>query len=291
MRASSERQRKDNRPQFALEDAMVNLEDRVQTRTAELEKEMQRAELANRTKTEFLNNMSHELRTPLNAVIGFSDMMRHEYLGPMENSAYLGYAEDINQSGNYLLSIINDILDVSRIEAGAIELEETEIVLASIVEACIEMVRERARNSELRLEKDLLLDMPLIWADARRLKQVLLNLLSNAMKFTAEGGVIKIQTYLEMSDEGESCPVMEVSDSGIGIDPENLKEVLEPFGKVETSMVRKHEGIGLGLPIVKALVEQHDGTLKITSQVGRGNPCKSHLTGITHRFICFLNDP
>ena len=270
--------------QFALEDAMVNLEERVQTRTAELEKEMQRAELANRTKTEFLNNMSHELRTPLNAVIGFSDMMRNEYLGPMENKTYLGYADDINQSGTYLLSIINDILDVSRIEAGAIELEETEVILASIVENCMEMIRERARNSELRLEKDLQENMPLVWADARRLKQVLLNLLSNAMKFTAEGGLIQIRTYLDKDDEGEACPVIEVSDSGIGIDPDNLKEVMEPFGKVESSMVRKHEGIGLGLPIVKALVEQHDGRLDIDSRAGRGTrvlvtlPAKRILT-------------
>ena len=257
--------------QIALQDAMAHLEERVRERTLELEQEMKRADYANRTKTEFLNNMSHELRTPLNAVIGFSDMMMNEFLGPMENETYKEYARDIHDSGNYLLSIINDILDVSRIEAGTMELEETTFDLAEAIGACVEMIHVRAAERLLKVRTEVAPDLPLLLADNRRIKQILLNLLSNAMKFTPQGGVITVRAYLE---EG-IC--LSVTDTGIGIDEENINTVLEPFGKVESAMVRQHEGIGLGLPIVKAMVEQHGGELEIDSCLGEGTTVRMRL--------------
>ncbi|RED52295.1 PAS domain S-box protein [Aestuariispira insulae] len=252
--------------QLALQDTLAHLEERVRERTVELEQEIKRADYANRTKTEFLNNMSHELRTPLNAVIGFSDMMMNEFLGPIGNEAYRGYARDIHDSGNYLLSIINDILDVSRIESGTMELEETEFEISDMIQSCVEMIRVRASERHLKLKTEIEPQMPWLRADNRRLKQILLNLLSNAIKFTPQGGVITIRAYLGAG----GCPCLEVQDTGIGIDPDNIGTVLEPFGKVETAMVRQHEGIGLGLPIVKAMVEQHGGRLEILSQLGEG---------------------
>lgn len=224
------------------------------------------AELANRTKTEFLANMSHELRTPLNAVIGFSEIMKSELLGEMGNEQYKGYCNDIHQSGIHLLKVINDILDISKIEAGKFDLYDEEIDPVEAIESCMRLIRERARNSNIDLSMVLQGELPLIRADERKLKQILLNLLSNAVKFTPEGGSVSIEAVAD-SELGFK---VSVSDTGIGIAREDFNTVLTPFGQVESALGRKFDGTGLGLPLAKSLVELHGGSLSLESEIGSG---------------------
>jgi PAS domain S-box-containing protein len=233
---------------------------------ADLRAALNQAELASRTKSEFLANMSHELRTPLNAIIGFSEIMKNELFGPIGNTNYGDYARDIHESGTHLLSVINDILDVSKAEAGKIELHEEEVDVGQIVEASIRYVRDRASALKVRLGNDLPDGLPLVRVDPLRLKQVLLNLLSNSVKFTPEGGDVTVAGGV--SPAGEF--VLAIVDTGIGIAPEDLQRVLEPFGQVDSTMHRRYEGTGLGLPLAKALVELHGGTLALDSKVGVG---------------------
>ena len=222
------------------------------------------AEAANRTKSEFLANMSHELRTPLNAIIGFSEMIKVEMFGPV-SERYRGYATDIFNSGSHLLGLINEILDLSKLEAGQFELYEEDIDLADTVEACLHLVETQARKSKIRLSTTLDPDVRLIRADDRRMRQILINLLSNAVKFTPEGGQVRVSSFLK--DGGLA---IEVSDTGIGIAAEDMAKVMTSFGQVESKVSRKYEGSGLGLPLAKHLVELHGGTLTVESQVGVG---------------------
>ncbi|HUC60717.1 MAG TPA: PAS-domain containing protein [Alphaproteobacteria bacterium] len=233
---------------------------------ADLRAALNQAELASRTKSEFLANMSHELRTPLNAIIGFSEIMKNELFGPIGNTNYADYARDIHESGIHLLSVINDILDVSKAEAGKIELHEEEVDVGQIVEASIRYVRDRATALKVRLENELPEGLPTVRVDPLRLKQVLLNLLSNSVKFTPEGGDVTVSGGV--SPAGEF--VLAIVDTGIGIAPEDMARVLEPFGQVDSTMHRRYEGTGLGLPLAKALVELHGGTLALDSKVGVG---------------------
>ena len=242
------------------------LEKRILQRTADLQAEKERAELANRSKTEFLNNMSHELRTPLNAIIGFSDLMKNRIFGPVENSHYADYVADIHSSGTFLMAIINDILDVSRIEAGKLTLEEEAVDVAEVIAAMIVMITPKAKERGVKLESEVDATLPLMQADSRRLKQIFLNLLANSIKFTDPGGRARIAAQAR----GDGAISVEVMDNGIGISEENQKLVLEPFGKVENSAVRKYEGVGLGLPIVKSLVALHGGSLTLWSKQGEG---------------------
>ncbi|MCH8112242.1 MAG: CHASE2 domain-containing protein [Proteobacteria bacterium] len=224
------------------------------------------ADAANRSKTDFLHNMSHELRTPLNAIIGFSEIMEKELLGPLGTSLYIEYAADIHKSGDHLLSIINDILDLAKIEAGKYELEETEVDLAEVIDLSCRLVEDRAEQSGHTLSVKVSEDLLGLHADERALKQILLNLLSNAVKFTPDGGEITVTAGIA----GDGCAELSVTDTGIGIAEENIETVLSNFGQVDTGLSREYEGTGLGLPLVKWLAKLHGGTLRIESKVDAG---------------------
>jgi len=223
------------------------------------------AESANRSKSQFLANMSHELRTPLNAVIGFSEMMRDEVLGPLGNEKYKEYAEDIAGGGRHLLSLINDILDIAKIEAGKVELSESEVDFAEIARSCLTLLRERAGGKSIRLLNALPPNLPKILGDERRLKQVLLNLLSNAVKFTEDGGEVRL-----LAEVDQAGFRFVVEDTGIGIAEDDIARVLTPFAQADMDLARRHEGTGLGLPLAKSFLELHGGKLAIDSQEGVG---------------------
>jgi PAS domain S-box-containing protein len=231
------------------------------------------AELANRAKSEFLANMSHELRTPLNAVIGFSEMIALETLGPVGNPRYLEYARDITESGGHLLAVISDILDMSKIEAGRLDLDERPVDLRAMVARTRGMVQARADAGGITLETELPPGLPPVLVDERRMKQVLLNLLSNAVKFTEPGGRVTVAA-VPGRDGGMDITV---TDTGIGIAPGDLSKVLTPFGQIESALSRRFEGTGLGLPLSKAIVELHGGRLLLDSRPGQGTTVTIHL--------------
>ncbi len=238
----------------------------VKVREAVLNEARQHAELASRAKSEFLANMSHELRTPLNAIIGFSEMIRDGAFGPIDNPKYVEYAEDIHSSGAHLLELINDILDISKIEAGEVKIHEEEIDIVRIARACLQFVAKRARDNGLVLDCDLPDDLPLLFADACKVKQILVNLLSNAVKFTERGGRVSLRIRLRDDRRIEAT----ISDTGIGIAREDIDLVLKPFTQVDSKLARKYEGTGLGLPLCKSLVDLHGGQFVIESDVGVG---------------------
>ena len=243
-------------------------EDITRRKEAELGLHMalEKAEIANRAKSELLANMSHELRTPLNAIIGFSESMMEETFGPIGSDKNREYLGDIHQSGQHLLELINDILDASAIEAGALELQEENVNLIQVVDASVRLVQSRAEAGKVSVTASLDPEVPLIFADRRRIMQVMLNLLSNAVKFTAEGGEVTVSTQL--NDDGSLA--VTVDDSGVGMDTNELEKALTQFGQVDSGLNRKHEGTGLGLPLTKGLIELHGGTLKIESEKGHG---------------------
>ncbi|MGP1256853.1 MAG: PAS-domain containing protein [Kiloniellales bacterium] len=224
------------------------------------------AEIANRTKSEFLANMSHELRTPLNAIIGFSEIMKNETMGPLGGERYRAYAEDIWDSGTHLLNIINDILDVSKAEAGMLDLAEEELIVAEVAGAALRLVRQRAEAGGVTVDVSLPEQLPMIWADQLRMKQILLNLLSNAVKFTPAGKRVSLRA--EVRADGDLA--IEVADQGIGISEEDLERVLEPFTQADSSLSRRHQGTGLGLPLTRALLEMHGGQMRLESTKGKG---------------------
>jgi signal transduction histidine kinase len=224
------------------------------------------AETANRAKSEFLANMSHELRTPLNAIIGFSEIVCNELFGPLGNERYVEYIKDIHASSLHLLSIINDVLDMSKIEAGKFELAKEPVTLQRVVEEGLRMMRERAESRGVTLEASIAQHDIVSWADERALKQVLLNLLANAIKFSEDGGVVTVR----LGNEGEGRAAIEVEDRGIGMTADEQERALQPFGQAKPVITREYGGTGLGLPITKGLVEAHGGTLTIRSRVGVG---------------------
>jgi signal transduction histidine kinase len=234
-------------------------------READLREAMSRVELANRTKSEFLASMSHELRTPLNAIIGFSEMMNAEMFGDLGSERYRAYVSDIHASGIHLLSLINDLLDLSKAEADKLELRETYVDVAATVTHSLRMMSSRATGAGVEMAADLPNELPLLWADERRLKQVVLNLLTNAVKFTPRGGEARIG--VEWRPQGLAIIVR---DSGIGIAPEDIPRVVIPFVQVGDLYSRPQEGSGLGLPLSKRLMELHGGTLELTSEPGCG---------------------
>ncbi|MCW8834961.1 MAG: PAS-domain containing protein [Rhodospirillales bacterium] len=227
-------------------------------------------EVANRAKSEFLATMSHELRTPLNAIIGFSDYIRQEIGGPVGNNRYRGYLDDIHDSGQHLLTLINDILDVSAIEANALELHEERIALQKTLDASIRLMGPRAEKQGVNIVSDVSADLPDIFGDGRRLRQVLLNLLSNAVKFSDAGGEIKVSTR----QETDGSLVVSIADQGAGMDAMEIEKAKEPFGRVGT---RQTEGTGLGLPLSLALMELHGGTITIESEKGVGTTVTTRL--------------
>jgi len=225
-----------------------------------------KARAASQAKSDFLAMISHELRTPLNAIIGFSEMMGQEMFGPLGDKRYKAYVEDIHGSGNHLLDVINDILDLSKAESGRLDLHEENIDLASLVETVVRLIREKALQKEIALDCNLSTSLPMLRGDRSMLTRVVLNLLSNATKFTEPGGQVSVT--LKMEDDGQ--PVLTIRDTGIGIAPNDLKRVMEPFLQADTSLARKHEGTGLGLPLSRKMVELHGGTLVLDSVQGAG---------------------
>ena len=224
------------------------------------------AEVANRTKSAFLATMSHELRTPLNAVMGFSQMMFTEALGALPNDAYRSYAQHIYDSAEHLLEIINDILDVSKAEAGKLDLAEEMVDLRVEIEKACLMFDVRAETVGVALVRTVADDLPPLYADRRKVKQIVMNLLSNAVKFTPAGGRVEIAARREK----QVGVVLVVSDTGMGIAKADIPRVIEPFIQVDNSLSRRHDGAGLGLALVSALVKLHGGTLHIDSELERG---------------------
>lgn len=228
------------------------------------------AEQANQAKSEFLANMSHELRTPLNAILGFSEIMTQKIFGDLGARQYDDYASHINQSGKHLLDIINDILDLSKVESGQVQLNEEFLDLTLLIEDTSALIHNRARNNGIAIKVDVASNARYVYADRRLTKQILLNLLSNAVKFTERGGCIAIQTELAPS----GGLVLGVVDDGIGMSERELSLALTPFGQAGTTLTRSHEGTGLGLPLANTLMELHGGALLVTSKKGVGTDVK-----------------
>ncbi len=248
-----------------LQAQVETLQRLLELKNTQLAEAKEQADAANRAKTEFLANMSHELRTPLNAINGFSEIMAGEMFGPLGDARYKGYAADILKSGQHLLSLINDILDMAKIEAGKLTLHYEAVSLKEIVEDAARLMRGRVEESGLKLLVDAP-DLPTIEADHRGLKQVVLNLLSNAVKFTPEGGDIVIA----LSREDDDRVRVAVTDTGIGIAAEDLGRLARPFEQVEGQHSKTTQGTGLGLALTKSLIELHGGTLTLESEPGCG---------------------
>ena len=231
-----------------------------------LEKANQLLREASEAKSAFLANMSHELRTPLNAILGFSQILENEMFGPLGDDRYKDYAKDIGESGRHLIALVNDVLDLSVVEAGQLELFETDVDLRALIKGSTDMLDNLADNKGLKLELEINKNLPMVSADAKTVRQILLNLLSNAIKFTPPGGTITTSAWL--SDDREAT--IRVSDTGVGIEEKDLQLVLGPFAKRDPSVAQHEKGIGLGLAISKSLIEKHGGSLTISSEIGTG---------------------
>ena len=222
------------------------------------------AESANRAKSEFLARMSHDLRTPLNAILGFSELIQKQCLGPIGKKKYLSYAGDIHESGQILLSMINDILDLSKVEAGNFELHETDIVIDDLISTVLKLVEPSAGLATLSVRANLGKNLPLLRADLQMVERMLFNLLSNSLKFTPAGGQIVI--HAEASEDGLR---LTVEDNGIGIAPNKIEQIQEPFAQLSDSL-EPSSGTGLGLAIIRTFIEMHGGTLSVKSELGSG---------------------
>ncbi|MGF1626788.1 MAG: ATP-binding protein [Alphaproteobacteria bacterium] len=256
----------------ALEAARDDLENQVEERTAALAKAKEAAERANDSKSVFLTNMSHELRTPLNAVIGFSDLMLTEALGPIGHPKYREYVGDISASGKHLLNLINSILDLAQADRGTLSLIERPLDLGETISAALRIVHPQAIQAQVTLRKGAMTDGE-IYADRTKVCQILINVLANAVKFTPEGGEVSIET--ERAEDGEL--VIRITDSGVGIRAEDIPRALQPFVQVGIDSSGYYSGTGLGLPLSLALAQLHGGSLELQSTVGVG-------TTVTIRF-------
>ena len=224
------------------------------------------ADSANRAKSEFLANMSHELRTPLNAIIGFTEMMAAEEFGPIGNERYRDYLGCVLESGRHLLNLINQVLDVAKIEAGRLHLIEDAVDPAGLVHAAVRVVSADATRRGIEIRTDVADSSVHLWADEGKLRQILLNLLSNSLKFTLEGGRVEISAR----PDSDGTFLFQVRDTGIGIDPAQFDRVLTPFEQIDSALTRRFAGTGLGLPLSKALAEAHGGSLTLDSALGEG---------------------
>ncbi len=239
----------------------------------ELRHAAEAANAASHAKTLFLGNMSHELRTPLNAIIGFSDIIKAQLFGPVKNEKYLDYAKDINQSGVHLLRLISELLDIARIEADELKLNDDVFDLKECIVTCLHIMEEQAMAKRIFLSRDIDPGLPFFHGDQTRIKQILFNVIGNAIKFTPAGGSVRVKAA--HLDDG--ALEITVTDTGIGIASSELTKVLEPFGQAANDLARAHEGAGLGLPLAKRFCEHHDGALEISSAPGQG-------TTVTIRF-------
>lgn len=240
--------------------------ERQKRHAAELQAAQAAAEEANKAKSSFLAMVSHELRTPLNAIIGFANLMLTETYGPIAPARYREYVQDIAGSGEHLLKLINDILDMARLESGRLKLHPVRLSIAETVQAVIRLVRCNADKAELALLVEVDASLPDIDVDERAFRQILLNLLSNAIKFTPAGGQVTVRACRADPDK----VVLDVVDTGVGIAAEDMDRVLQPFGQADSRLSRAHNGSGLGLSIVKGLVEAHGGVFHLNSTLGRG---------------------
>ena len=244
----------------------MRTEGMLRSQSAELRKRRDEADFASRAKSQFLANMSHELRTPLNAIIGFSDLIQRGIYGPIGSLKYLDYVRDIHRSGEHLLGVINGVLDMSKIEAGHYDIRLTDVDLGRVSSACARLVSVDAERAAVSLTIDVGTTLPCVRADQQALKQILLNILSNAIKFTPKGGRVTM-TAIHATN---SRIVIEIADSGIGIAKEDIERVFQPFQQAEETLSRAYGGTGLGLAITKKLVELNQGTIAIQSQAGAG---------------------
>ncbi len=249
-----------------LTDGFNQMLETIQRHDGRMRAARQEAEAASRAKTDFLANMSHELRTPLNAIIGFSEIIKSELLGSLGVERYRFYAQDIFDSGHHLLEVINDILDISKVEAGEFEMHEDATKLSDLVSDSIRLVRERAEVAGVKLVEDLAPDVPQLFVDPRLIKQGLINLLTNAIKFTPGPGRITVRA----ANTSDGSVLLSVTDTGIGIEEKHIPRILQPFGQVEGAFSRSYEGTGLGLPLTKSFIEAHGGSMEVKSTVGEG---------------------
>jgi signal transduction histidine kinase len=252
-------QRHHDRYELELTEVRRTLENRVKARTLELQVAHDQAHAANQAKSRFLANVSHELRTPLNAILGFADLISNERFGPLNDPRYKEYSQYISKSGLHLLTLINDILDLSKAKAGQLELHEELIDLTNVVDDAVRMLRQRADDGQIQINVADMSTAPILRADRRMMVQILVNLTSNAVKFTPSGGHVDVAWEVL-----EDAVAVSVSDSGIGIPPEDVPMLLEPFTQSEGDLTRGYEGTGLGLPLTKHLTELHGGSLEIT---------------------------
>lgn len=253
---------------------LLGLQDITERRekTTQLTEARDQATAANRAKSEFLANMSHELRTPLNAIIGFSEALETELFGPIGSPRYREYAEDIHNGGIHLLQLINDILDLSKIEAGRFDLYEEQVNISDLLDTSCRLVRQRAEAAGINLSIDISDPSLHILADERALRQILINLLTNAIKFSESGGSVRLRAI-----QNKSGITLSVADTGIGISEDDIPKALEPFSQVDGTLTRRHEGTGLGLPLAKRLTELHGGSLTIESRKGVGTTVSLHF--------------
>ena len=258
---------------WALLDYHIKYVLRAKRTEQELREAKEKAETASRVKTDFLATMSHELRTPLNAIIGFSEVVKEELLGPLGNRKYTEYMHDIHRSGVHLLELINDLLEFAKFESGKLDLVEGEINLNQVIDTAVRQVKPLAEVAGVKLHQRIAEELPLYRADQRKLSQILLNLLSNAIKFTPVGGEVRVISKRDKSGRIS----MTINDTGIGIAPQDIDAIFEPFHQLDSTLTRKYQGTGLGVPLAAAMIELHGGTLSFDSEVGVGTKATVEL--------------